>query len=113
MPVNLQSHSSVVKPEFEFLSLDFVGRTTLYPRELAERLGCSIDKIFDLADEGLLCAVNIASKGSRRRDLRIPIEGWRIFILARLTGPLRTEFLRSLPAPVLAQLRVEIAKIQT
>lgn len=100
-----------VQSEFPFISLDFPGRTMLYPHEAAERLGCSIDQVYDLADEGAISAIDIASPGSRRRELRIPIEAWRNFIIARMTGPMRAHFLRTLPPVVLAQLRAELATI--
>ncbi len=81
----------------------------LYMHEIAERLGCSIDQAYDLADDGSLVAINIASAGVTRRELRVPIEAWRNFILARMTGPTRSYFLRTLPPAVLAQLRAELA----
>ena len=97
-----------LQTEFPFSSLDFPGRTTLYPHELAERLGCSIDQVHDLADEGAISAIDIASPGARRRELRVPIEAWRNFIIARMTGPMRRHFLASLPAPVFSQLCSEL-----
>jgi len=97
--------------QFPFASLDFPGRTVLYMQEVAEKLGCSIDQVYDLADDGSLPAVNIASKGAARRELRVPIEGWRKFIIERLTGPMQLEFLRSLPRPTLRELQQELSRL--
>lgn len=83
--------------QFAFASLDFPGRVTLYPHEIAEKLGMSVDQVHDLVDDGSLVAVNIASSGAARRALRIPVEAYRNFILERITGPLRVEFLCGLP----------------
>lgn len=99
--------------DFPFASLDFPGRTVLYMHEIAERLGCSIDQLYKLADDGVLCAVDIASKGASRRELRVPIEAWRNFILARMTGPMRAHFLRTLPAAVRAELLAELTALAT
>ena len=97
--------------DFLFASLDFPGRSVLYMHEIAERLGCSIDQAYDLTEDGSLVAINIASAGASRRELRVPIEAWRNFILARMTGPIRAHFLRTLPPAVLAQLREELAAL--
>lgn len=97
--------------EFPFPSLDFPGRTTLYPREVAERLGCSIDQVHDLTDDASLVGIDIASQSASRRELRFPIEAWRNFILTRMTGPLQAKFLRELPPSVRAQLLAELIAI--
>lgn len=97
--------------DFPFASLDFRGRTVLYMHEIAERLGCSIDQVYDLADDGSLVAVNIASQGASRRELRVPIEAWRDFILVRMTGPARRNFLRQLPPQVRAELLAELTAL--
>jgi excisionase family DNA binding protein len=74
-----------VKPDFP--GLDFPGRTTLYPRECAARLGCHVDHIYDLIEEGQLKAIDISggNNASARRCARIPIEAWREFITKRRT----------------------------
>lgn len=82
---------------FPFASLDFPGRSMLYPHEVAEKLGMSADHLHDLMDDGSLVGMDIASPGASRREMRIPIESYRNFIVARMTGPLRIAFLTTLP----------------
>lgn len=71
--------------EFEFKSLDFPGRTVLYPYEVAERAGISVEHVFDLISEGQLKAVDFSGRNnlSERRTLRIPVEAWREFVKSR------------------------------
>ena len=71
--------------QFEFPSLDFPGRTALYPFECALRLGCAVDHIYDLITEGQIGAVDISGRNnlSDRRCLRIPVEAWKKFIRER------------------------------
>src|SRR4051812_37896536 len=99
------------KREFDFPSLDFTGRAVLYMHEIAARLGCSVDLVYDLADDGSLSTINLASKGAQRRELRVPIEAWHRFVLERMDGPMRASFLRSLPQRTREQLRAELAAI--
>ncbi|MBI5770809.1 MAG: hypothetical protein HZA93_23735 [Verrucomicrobia bacterium] len=97
--------------QFPFASLDFPGRTLLYPHEIAGdkgRLGMSMDHFHDLVSEGVLVAIDIASPGAVRRELRVPIESYRDFIVARMTGPRRREFLTALPEPTRTTLIVEL-----
>ena len=72
--------------KIEFPSLDFPGRTTLYPHECATRIGCHVDHIYDLVEEGIIKGVNIAGETKGRRTVRIPIESWRAFITSRTTA---------------------------
>lgn len=96
---------------FPFPSLDFPGRVNLYPHEVAERLRISVDQVFKLVDDGSLVAVDLASKLNRsaRRELRIPIEGYRNFVVARMSGPHRLDLLKHLPKAALRELQREIA----
>ena len=68
-------------------SLDFPGRTALYPHECASRLGCTNDHIYDLIEEGLLKAIDISGGNNltNRRCVRVPIEAWRDFLTRRST----------------------------
>lgn len=69
-------------------AMDFPGRTSLKPHECARSIGCHVDHIYDLVEEGILKGVDIAGGGNRtdRRCLRIPVEAWRQFIAARSTS---------------------------
>lgn len=74
--------------QLDFPSLDFPGRVTMYPHECALKLGCHVDHIYDLVEEGALVGINISGLNNLtdRRCIRIPIEAWRKFIAARATG---------------------------
>jgi hypothetical protein len=76
------------RDQLEFPSLDFPGRTTLYPHECAERIGCAAQHIYDLIEEGQLGAINLsgANNLTDRRCLRVPIESWRKFLVERTTA---------------------------
>ncbi len=97
--------------QFTFASLDFPGRSSLYPHEVAEKLGVSVDQIYKLADEGAFAAIDLSSsqKISTKRLLRIPVESYRDFIVTRMTGPLRTEFIRQLPEATRIALVLEVS----
>ena len=74
--------------QFEFPSLDFPGRNVLYPHECAAKIGCHVDHIYDLIEEGQLKAIDISGRNNLtdRRCARIPIESWRLFLAARTTA---------------------------
>ena len=74
--------------QFEFPSLDFPGRTALYPQEVADRAGLSLQHILDLIEEGVIVAIDFSGRGNLtdRRTLRIPLENWRAFLLSRKTA---------------------------
>lgn len=95
---------------FPFASLDFPGRASLYPHEISERVGVSVDQIYDLVDDGSLVGIDISSKANKssRRSLRIPIESYRNFIVERMTGPRRFDLLRHLPKATLRELVREL-----
>lgn len=75
-------------PQLEFGSLDFPGRTALYPHECATKLGCHVDHIYDLIEEGRLVGINIAGGNnlSSRRCVRVPVEAWRKFLTENRTA---------------------------
>ncbi|MBX3736718.1 MAG: hypothetical protein KF715_08520 [Candidatus Didemnitutus sp.] len=93
---------------FPFASLDFPGRTTLTAAEIATKLGCTEKHIMDLAEECEFPGLDLAGKDSSRRFVKFPIEAYRKFVLTRMTGPFRADFLRDLPRAVLEQLEREI-----
>lgn len=106
---------SSTQPEFPFASLDFPGRTTLLPREVAQRIGISEQHLLDLIDEGALQALNIAgfhgipeNSSAARRYWRIPVEYYRDFILSRMSGPLRRQRLLQLPDATKLELHAEL-----
>lgn len=94
--------------QFPFPSLDFPGRTTLTAAEIAERLGFDEKHVRDLITEGELPGIDGKGKGATRGAYRVPIENYRDFVTARMTGPRRIELLRHLPKPVLRELVREL-----
>jgi hypothetical protein len=93
-----------------FASLDFPGRTTLGLDEIAERVGCTRQHLLNQIDEGKFTGLNIASQTTARRAMRVPIECYRSWVLACLTGPVdfKMRFLRDLPAAARRQLIQEL-----
>lgn len=90
-------------------SLDFPGRTSLRPDEIAAKLGTSTQHILDTIEEGALQAVDVSGVGARRRCLRVPLEAYRDWIVRRLTTPSeRRLLLHDLPKATLRDLRREI-----
>jgi hypothetical protein len=94
--------------QFPFPSLDFPGRTTLTAAEIAGRLGYDEKHVRDLITEGELPAIDGKGKDATRGSYRVPIENYRDFVTARMTGPRRIELLRHLPKPVLRELVREL-----
>jgi hypothetical protein len=69
--------------QMEFPSLAFdVDRQVLYPFEVARKLRCTTNHVFDLIEEGKMRAINIAGGNNltERRFLRIPVEAWESFV---------------------------------
>jgi len=99
---------------FPFPSLDFPGRVSLYPHEVAEKLSISLDQVYKLVDDGSLrTTINLASKLNRtsRRELRIPIESYRDLIITRTEGDHRLDLMKQLPKAALRDLQRDIAKL--
>jgi len=95
-----------------FASLDFTGRDTVTTPEIARKLGVSVDHLGNMILDGTIVALDLARhRGKSRACYRVAIEEYRKFVLSRLTGEKRHEFLKELPASVLAQLRTEIDRL--
>ncbi len=101
---------SVEQLQFPFPSLDFPGRTALTISEIAERLGISDQHVLNLADDGSFPGLELKGAKASKRSLRIPIENYRDFIVSRMTGPARNQFLRVLPRAALRDLHREIGE---
>lgn len=84
---------------------------TLSASEIALRLGVNERHIRNLIVEGELPSINSKGKGSRRGTYRVTTEGYREFILFRMTGKRRIELLRDLPKSILCDLVQEISDI--
>lgn len=104
--------------EFPFASLDFPGRTALYPKEMAERNGVTAQHILDLIEEKSIPAIDwkgINNKSDRCTP-RIPIEVYRNVILSRLTCDLEeslfgTNPLETLPPHTLVRLHKQLTAL--
>ncbi len=93
-----------------FHSLDFPERTVLYLWEVAQKLGGTVQHYLNLIDTGELVAIDTGSRanGKTRRMLRIPIEEYHNFVVFRLTGPRRAEFIRQIPVSTRLELIEEL-----
>jgi hypothetical protein len=82
---------------------------------VAQRLGVVVQHIIDLIDEGKICGLDLAGAGNKtsKRCHRIPIESYRDFIIAAMTGPARAAYLGGLPKTTLIQLRDELSQLIT
>lgn len=90
-----------------FASLDFSGRETVTLAEIAAKLGGSVDHYANLVEDGTLTALDLTRHMGSRRMIRIPIEEYRRFVLSRLTGKRRAEFLDELPNSTRSELADE------
>ncbi|MDP2226801.1 MAG: hypothetical protein Q8J78_04935 [Moraxellaceae bacterium] len=93
---------------FPFASLDFPGRTTLGLGEIAKRIGCSVDHLLNEVEHGALCGIDLKGAKATLRFIRVPVEAYRAYVLQRMTGEFRRNFIRDLPAHVKRELRREM-----
>ncbi len=93
---------------FPFPSLDFPGRAMIPIWEMAKKLGKSTDHLLNEVEHGALVGVDFKGAKASRRDIGVPIESYRQYILTRMTGEFRRDFIRDLPAGVKRQLRWEM-----
>jgi len=93
---------SAVQLQFLFACLDFPGRDTVTVWEIAAKLGYTSQHVLDHVDDGRLMAINSALKMSRR-NLRVPIDEYRRWVLSLLTTQDRRKFLEELPDATLRE----------
>ncbi|MCX6951168.1 MAG: hypothetical protein NTV51_03140 [Verrucomicrobia bacterium] len=94
---------------FPFPSLDFPGRATLTVKEIAAKLGWTAKHIINLIGDGEMPCLNGRGRGVRRGTFRVPLECYRDFVTARLTGGRRLELLCLLPKDTLRELVRELS----
>ncbi len=94
---------------FPFSSLDFPGRQQpLMLYEIAAKLNCSVDHLLNEAEVGALAGVDLKGAKASRRNVRVPVEAYRRYVLKRMTGEFRRDFIRDLSPLVKRQLRLEM-----
>ena len=93
---------------FPFASLDFAGRTVITLTEMATKLRCSTDHLLNECEHGALCGIDLKGAKAERRNVMVPIESYRAYVLKRMTGEFRAEFVRDLPRAVKLQLMAEL-----
>jgi hypothetical protein len=94
-----------------FASLDFPGRTTLLLSEMAEKLGVSVRHLQKEVEQGALTVLDMKGKQATQSCWRVPVECYRDYVVTRLSGPKRPEFLRALPPATLRELVKEMQTI--
>jgi hypothetical protein len=94
--------------EFPFASLDFSGRGAVTLGEVAKKLGLSVPHLVHFVEDGRLRAIDFARHTGSRRTLRVALEDYHAFVLARVAGRQRAEFLSHLPVPTLRELLRDI-----
>ncbi len=96
-----------------FASLDFPGRTTLMLGEIAEKLGCTVQHLLNQVEEGALVALDLKGAKANRRNIKVPVECYRDFIIRKLTGPVsvKAAFLETLPRATLVELVHECQRL--
>ena len=93
---------------FPFASLDFEGFTVLTVDQIAVKLNYTSQHILNLVEQGDLHALDGKSVGVTRRNCRIPLEEYRAWVLKRMTGVSRVDFIATLPRSVREALITEL-----
>jgi len=93
-----------------FACLDFPDRDSVTVWEIAAKLRVSRQHILGHIDAGTLTAVDTKVVVSRG-NYRIPIDEYRRWLIARLTGPARREFFAELPVQTLRAIKHDIDAI--
>ena len=93
-----------------FACLDFPDRSTVTVSEIAGKIGVSCRHVLDHIESGALLAVDTRI-GATKSNMRVPVDEYRRWVLARLTGPARRTFLAELPPQMLRELAAEIREL--
>lgn len=102
-------NASVEQFVFPFSTLDFSGRVApLFLHEIAAKLNCSVDHLLNEAEAGALKGIDLRGAKASRRNVRVPVESYRRYVLERMTGEFRRDFIQDLSPAVKRQLRLEM-----
>lgn len=94
---------------FPFVSLDFPGRAVpLQLWEIASKLGVSVDHLLNEVEAGSLKGLDLKGAQATRRNVRVPVECYRAYVIERMTAEFRASFVRDLPRGVRVALVREI-----
>lgn len=85
-----------------FGSLAFANCTSLKPQQIAYKWGCSCNHIKRLIDKGQMGEIDISVNRDKKWSI-VPVEEYAAFILNRMSGRGRAEFLRTLPSATLRE----------
>lgn len=93
---------------FPFPSLDFQGRTTIGLGEIAAKFGCTVSHLLNECESGALCGLDLKGAKATRRNVRVPVESYRAYVFARMTGSFHRDFIRNLPRKVQQELLIDL-----
>ena len=79
--------------------------------DICKKLRRSDRHVINLIDSGQITAINTSVCQNKRRYYRIPIESYRDFIIRRMSGPARKEFLQSLPRDTLLKVYHQLKEL--
>ena len=79
MPPKIENRSLAQPPKTETDCLAFPGRTTLYVREVAEKLRVTERHVVNLIEAGMLRAVNVGTTAGRK-FYRIPVPWYQEYV---------------------------------
>lgn len=94
-----------------FASFDFSDGKPITVGKIAEKLGVTAQHVLNLCEDGTLISCDLGRHVGSRRMLRVPVEEYRNFILTRLSGEARKEFIAALPRSTLSEIRAEIDRV--
>ncbi len=80
---------------------------------LAAKLGCTVQHLLNEVEAGALVGLDLKGKKATRRNVRIPLECYRAYVTAHLTGPVPAQvaFLDRLPKHTLREIHREITAL--
>ena len=99
-----------VQLSLPFACLDFPGRSTVTAGEIALKLGVTTRHILHLIEDGTIHALDLPRHSGSRSLLRVPVDEYRAFVIAKLTSATRREFIAELPPETLREIAREIAE---
>jgi len=100
---------TAVQLSLPFACLDFFGRGAVTAGEIADKLGCTPRHIIHLIEDGSIVGLDVTRHLGSKRMLRVPVDEYRRYVIGRLNGAGRSEFIAELPEATLREIAREIA----